>query len=120
MTRRLPITSPSDIRVFVIANVRLYRDGLVHALSEYPVINVLGAAAAVRDSLLFGDIPAPFIVLDTDGRRLQAYARSFRQECDVAQLPQAIRTLATSDVDSSTSTSVIGGSRHSTGSGCDD
>lgn len=59
-------------------------------------------------ALLFGDTPVPFIVLDPDGRRFQAFARSVRREFSISELLAVIRTLANPDVDSGSGDSVIG------------
>jgi two-component system, NarL family, nitrate/nitrite response regulator NarL len=45
MTRHVPVTSRSRIRVFLVADIRLYRDGIVHALSENPGVAIVGAAS---------------------------------------------------------------------------
>lgn len=45
MTCHVLSSSPSRIRVFLVADVRLYRDGMLHALSEYRGVEVVGAAS---------------------------------------------------------------------------
>ncbi|HEV7389301.1 MAG TPA: response regulator transcription factor [Gemmatimonadaceae bacterium] len=45
MTRHLLATSPSRIRVFLVADIRLYRDGIVQALTDNPDVEVVGAAS---------------------------------------------------------------------------
>lgn len=49
---------------------------------------------ATYQALLFGDLPVPFMVLDPDGRRLQAYSRSVRREFAGSELVAVIRRLA--------------------------
>jgi two-component system nitrate/nitrite response regulator NarL len=45
MTCHVLVTTPSRIRVFLVADIRLYRDGIVHALAENPDVEVVGAAS---------------------------------------------------------------------------
>jgi two-component system, NarL family, nitrate/nitrite response regulator NarL len=47
------------VRVIIVADVRLYRDGLVEALRPYPVLDVIGAASGITDafSLIRGTSP---------------------------------------------------------------
>jgi len=45
--RRVPATMSTRVRVFLIADVRLYRDGIVRAFSAHPDIEVVGAASSV-------------------------------------------------------------------------
>jgi two-component system, NarL family, nitrate/nitrite response regulator NarL len=45
MTCHVLVTSPSRIRVFLVADIRLYRDGIVHALADNPDVEVVGAAS---------------------------------------------------------------------------
>jgi hypothetical protein len=65
-------------------------------------------------ALLFGDTPVPFIVLDPDGRRFQAFARSVRREFAVSELLDVIRRLANPDADSGSRASVAGSADDST------
>jgi hypothetical protein len=55
-------------------------------------------------ALLFGERPVPFIVLDPDGRRLQAYARSVRRQFAASELLAVIRRLANPDADQEAAT----------------
>ena len=48
MTVRARVTPPGRVRVFLVADVRLYRDGIVHALAAYPDVEVVGAASPMR------------------------------------------------------------------------
>ena len=45
MTCHVLGSSPSRIRVFLVADIRLYRDGIVQALSENPDVEIVGAAS---------------------------------------------------------------------------
>jgi hypothetical protein len=55
-------------------------------------------------ALLFGEKPVPFIVLDPDGRRFQAYARSVRRQFAAGELLAVIRKLANPDADNEAGT----------------
>ena len=55
-------------------------------------------------ALLFGEKPVPFIVLDPDGRRFQAYARSVRHQFAASELLAVIRKLANPDADQEAAT----------------
>lgn len=75
------------------------------------VVATLSAGSRVPASyqaLLFGDTPVPFIALDPDGRRFQAFARSVRREFAVSELLAVIRRLANPDQDSGNDDSVVG------------
>ena len=37
--------SPSRVRVFVVADIRLYREGLAHALADDPCVEIVGAVS---------------------------------------------------------------------------
>ena len=63
-------------------------DVMVAALSE------TSRVPRVYQQLLFADVPIPFIALDPDGRRFQAYARSVRREFAASELVAVIRKLA--------------------------
>jgi len=56
--------------------------------------------------LLFGEVPVPFVALDPDGRRLQAYSRSVRREFAGKDLVAVIRKLANPDADPRTPDSI--------------
>ena len=45
MTGHVPLTSPNRVRVFLVADVRLYRDGIVHAFADHVGVEVVGAAS---------------------------------------------------------------------------
>jgi DNA-binding NarL/FixJ family response regulator len=45
MTCYVRPTSPSRTRVFLVADIRLYRDGMVHALTDNADVEVVGAAS---------------------------------------------------------------------------
>ena len=62
---------------------------------------------AAYQALLFGDTPVPFIALDPDGRRFQAYARSVRRQFAVSELLAVIRRLANPDADSGSGDSMV-------------
>ena len=62
---------------------------------------------AAYQALLFGEHPVPFIVLDSDGRRLQAYARSVKREFAVSDLLAVIRHIAAPDGDSPRAGSIL-------------
>ena len=64
-------------------------DVMVAALSE------ASRVPHAYQQLLFADVPVPFIALDPDGRRFQAYARSVRREFGASELLAVIRNLAT-------------------------
>jgi DNA-binding NarL/FixJ family response regulator len=63
-------------------------DVMVAALSEGSRV------PRAYQQLLFADVPVPFIALDPDGRRFQAYARSVRREFAASELLAVIRKLA--------------------------
>jgi chemotaxis response regulator CheB len=63
-------------------------DVMVAALSE------TSRVPPAYQQLLFADVPIPFIALDPDGRRFQAYARSVRREFAASELVAVIRKLA--------------------------
>ncbi|HWH95695.1 MAG TPA: response regulator transcription factor [Baekduia sp.] len=56
----LPAAAPTDLRVVVVAEVRLYRDSLASALRQEPGVDVVAAAAEVPSELM---ALAPHIVL---------------------------------------------------------
>jgi DNA-binding NarL/FixJ family response regulator len=55
------------ITIFVVARIRLYRDGLVHSLGRHEGIRVVGAGVSVDDAALGPDAPAPDVVVVADG-----------------------------------------------------
>ena len=69
---------------------------------------------AAYQALLFGDMPVPFIVLDPDGRRFQAYARSVRRQFAVSELLAVIRRIANPDADSGSGDPIVGSAGDST------
>jgi hypothetical protein len=81
------------------------------------VVATLSAGSGVPapyQTLLFSDTPVPFIALDPDGRRFQAYGRSVRRQFAVSELLAVIRRLANPDSDSGSSDSVGGSAGDST------
>ncbi|HJP64957.1 MAG TPA: response regulator transcription factor, partial [Actinomycetota bacterium] len=59
--------TPSGIRVFVVSDVTLYREGLESMLGREPALDVVGSASAVHDAISAISIAAPDVVLlDTD------------------------------------------------------
>jgi DNA-binding NarL/FixJ family response regulator len=48
MTYNAVVVPPHRIRIFLVADIRLYRDGIVHALSAYPDVEVVGAESPMR------------------------------------------------------------------------
>jgi hypothetical protein len=63
---------------------------------------------AAYQALLFADTPVPFIALDPDGRRFQAYGRSVRRQFAASELLTVIRRLANSDSDSDNADALAG------------
>jgi hypothetical protein len=81
------------------------------------VVATLSAGSGVPrayQALLFSDIPVPFIALDPDGRRFQAYGRSVRRQFAVSELLAVIRRLANPEADSGSGGSVVGSTGDST------
>lgn len=78
-------------------------DVVVATLSEGSLV------PTAYQSLLFGDIPVPFIMLDPDGRRLQAYVRSVRREFAASELLAVIRRLTNPDNDSGSRDFIVPG-----------
>ena len=61
---------------------------------------------AAYQALLFADIPVPFIVLDPDGSRFQAFGRTVRRQFAGKELLAVIRRLANPDVDTESPDSI--------------
>ena len=81
------------------------------------VVATLSAGSGVPrayQALLFSDTPVPFIALDPDGRRFQAYGRSVRRQFAVSELLAVIRRLADPEADSGSGDSVVGSTGDST------
>lgn len=82
------------------------------------VVATLSAGSAVPaayQALLFADTPVPFIALDPDGRRFQAYGRSVRRQFAVSELLAVIRRLANPESDSAGGDALAGRTGESSG-----
>jgi hypothetical protein len=81
------------------------------------IVATLSAGSGVPrayQALLFSETSVPFIALDPDGRRFQAYGRSVRREFAVSELLAVIRRLTNPEADSASGDSVVGSAGDST------
>lgn len=72
---------PEPTRLLIIADVRLYREGMHASMSKLPQFSVVGAVATVDDALRLAAIAHPNIVIvDMATRNSLAVIRSIRQQ----------------------------------------
>lgn len=96
----------TDIAILIVADVRLYRDGLAEMLGRAPGVTVAGVAATVEEGLRLAEELAPDVVLiDTEvAEALQSFPR-FRR----LRRPPQLLALAVPDSDSTVIACAEGG-----------
>jgi len=58
-----PVSPDPPVRVFILADVRLYREGLAQALAQFDALDVVGCAPADQDGFATVSATSPAVVL---------------------------------------------------------
>src|SRR5436189_4354121 len=87
----------SSLRVLIVADVRLYREGLAGSLERRPQIQVIGTSAKRADALCrFRELQPDVVVLDMATRESLDLIRDLRDEA----VPPKILAFAVEEVSS--------------------